>query len=347
MVHSRTVNITLDGNGHYLGNEKGCFVVKDRNREVVEKHPLFESEIGEVILKSGNCVSTGVLASMGFWNIDCMVITNRGRPVAMLRSFDDDSHVETRLYQYEAYKNTGKAIGIMKQIVKAKIEGQNQILRKYGLRNHAFLEDRIDEIECDNLILARRKLMHIEGKCSTHYFNQVFQLLPFRPENKKGYNAFDGVNNIFNLAYEVLAWKVHTALLKAKLEPFLGFLHTLKHGTPSLTCDFQELYRYLMDDFVIQYCQQLKRTDFVLKWENVSSNRKAKREYLSDSLTKELTLKLNEYFKMIVGVPRIMRGEKQELETLINEEALLFASFLRTERAIWIPRTAILTLHEL
>jgi hypothetical protein len=33
----------------------------------------FEKEIGEVILKSGNAVSTGALASLGFWDIDVMM----------------------------------------------------------------------------------------------------------------------------------------------------------------------------------------------------------------------------------------------------------------------------------
>jgi hypothetical protein len=36
-----------------------------------------------------------------------------------------------------------------------------------------------------------------------------------------------------------------------------------------------------------------------------------------------------------------MTGEKQELETLINEEALLFAKFLRNETNKWKPRIAI------
>jgi hypothetical protein len=43
-----------------------------------------------------------------------------------------------------------------------------------------------------------------------------------------------------------------------------------------------------------------------------------------------------------VEIPRIMRGEKQELETLMNEEALLFAKFLRNETKEWKPRIAIL-----
>ncbi len=31
--------------------------------------------------------------------------------------------------------------------------------------------------------------------------------------------------------------------------------------------------------------------------------------------------------------------KRQIIETLLNEEALLFASFLRNERKNWIPRT--------
>ena len=41
---------------------------------------------------------------------------------------------------------------------------------------------------------------------------------------------------------------------------------------------------------------------------------------------------LNEYFKSKVEIPRIRMGESQEIETLINEEGLLFAMFLRNER---------------
>jgi len=70
-------------------------------------------------LKSGNAVSTGALASMGFWGIDALIITQKGKPVAMLKSLDDDSHVKTRLCQYEALKD-GRAFEIAKQFVKSK-----------------------------------------------------------------------------------------------------------------------------------------------------------------------------------------------------------------------------------
>jgi len=38
---------------------------------------------------------------------------------------------------------------------------------------------------------------------------------------------------------------------------------------------------------------------------------------------------LNQYFESKAEVPRIRVGKRQTIETLINEEALLFAKFLR------------------
>ena len=72
-------------------------------------------------------ISTGALASLGFWDVDVTVMTQRGRPVAMMKSLDDDSHVKTRLCQYEAYNNEKRAY-IAKQIVLSKMKGQNIVL---------------------------------------------------------------------------------------------------------------------------------------------------------------------------------------------------------------------------
>ncbi len=38
-------------------------------------------------------------------------------------------------------------------------------------------------------------------------------------------------------------------------------------------------------------------------------------------------------------IPRIRMGEKQTIETFINEEALLLAKFLRNEQKTWVTRT--------
>jgi CRISPR/Cas system-associated endonuclease Cas1 len=115
-------------------------------------------------------------------------------------------------------------------------------------------------------------------------------------------------------------------------------MHSLQHGKPSLVCDLQELYRHLIDDFLVQYCRRLRKKDFTTKTESVSRKRKGKREYLNVSQTRHLMKHLNAFFEVIVGVPRIRIGGRQTLATLINEEALLFAKYLRNEKKNWIPR---------
>jgi len=339
----RAEKIVLDSFGSFVGMERGCFIVKDKHGKV-ERYPLFENEIGEVILKSGNMISTGALASMGFWGIDVLVLTQKGRPVAMLKSLEDDSHVETRLCQYEAYNN-GKGVQIAKQFVLSKIESQNRVLEKHNLKAHSKISrQKIERIQSESLKDIRRKLLTIEGNYAKQYFKQVFQLFPrkLKPKMRKTFKAYDGVNNTFNLAYEILSWKVHRALVKARLEPFLGFLHSVQYGKPSLVCDFMELYRYLIDDFLIQYCQKLKRKDFIVKSEVLSRKRQGKREYLNRAQTRDLMKRLHRFFECKVDVPRVRIGNRQTIETLISEEALLFAKFLRGERKTWNPRITIL-----
>jgi hypothetical protein len=70
----------------------------------------------------------------------------------------------------------------------------------------------------------------------------------------------------------------------------------------------------------------------------VYHSKKGKREYLNDIQTNNFVRGLNRYFENKVNPPRIRRGEQQEIETLINEEALLFAQYLRNEKQTWIPR---------
>ena len=66
-----------------------------------------------------------------------------------------------------------------------------------------------------------------------------------------------------------------------------------------------------------------------MKNESASHGKKGKREYLTDPQTKTLLDELNRFFESMVEVKRTRNGEHQTLETLINEEALLFAKYLR------------------
>jgi hypothetical protein len=96
-----------------------------------------------------------------------------------------------------------------------------------------------------------------------------------------------------------------------------------------------------VDDFVIQYCRKLNRKGFTVKSEDFSTKRKGKREYLNDSQTHDFVSALNQFFQSKIRMPRVRMGEQQEIETLINEEAMLLGMYLRSERKEWFPRIGI------
>jgi hypothetical protein len=47
---------------------------------------------------------------------------------------------------------------------------------------------------------------------------------------------------------------------------------------------------------------------------------------------------LESFFESKVEIPLIRHGKSQKIETLINEEVLLLAKYLRDEKKEWIPR---------
>jgi len=75
-------------------------------------------------------------------------------------------------------------------------------------------------------------------------------------------------------------------------------------------------------------------TDFIMHL------KMGKRIHLCEFETNDLAEGLNLLFDRVVEIPRIRHGSKQTLDTLINEEALLLAKFLRRERETWTPRIA-------
>jgi len=282
MQQSKILKISLSNYGDSLHRNSGCFEVKHRNGKI-ETYPHFRKEIGECVFHSGSYTSVDSLIDLALFNIDTYFLTRRNRVVAVLRSVEEDNRIETLVPQVNALTN-GKGIEIAKQLVISKIEGQNRVLIKYGLKffNMDEIKNDVKNIHFSDLKPYRRRLIQIEGKCSKIYFKQIFSLFPekIRPEYRETWKAYDGINNVFNFGYYVLKCRIYKALLKAHLEPFLGFLHTIKSGNPSLVSDFQEPYRYLIDDFLIERCKKYHKNDFVLVTDFMMKLRMGKKIHL-------------------------------------------------------------------
>ena len=79
-----------------------------------------------------------------------------------------------------------------------------------------------------------------------------------------------------------------------------------------------------------------------MKTEDLAQKKKGKRVYLNDAQTRDLRRQLDRFFESYIKVPRMRVGKKQIIETLINEEALLLAKFLRNEHNPWVPQVGVI-----
>ncbi len=192
MKGSKVLKIEVGEYGSFFGTKQGTLLVRDKNRKET-KYPLFEDEVGTVVLRTGSLASVGALATCGFFGINVLIMTKRGNPVGIMKSLDDDSHVETRIQQYKALEN-GKGRDIARSLIIAKAEGYDRVLSKHGLRPVGFVKDDVNAIQSEDMPTFRRKLMSYESKFSKRYFDQIFRLFDqeVRPDGRKTFLAYDG-----------------------------------------------------------------------------------------------------------------------------------------------------------
>jgi Asp-tRNA(Asn)/Glu-tRNA(Gln) amidotransferase C subunit len=99
----------------------------------------------------------------------------------------------------------------------------------------------------------------------------------------------------------------------------------------------------LIDDFLIERYKKLRKKDFVLVTDFMMHLKMGKKIHLKEYETDSLAEDLNAFFDCMVNVDRIKVGNRQTIDTLISEEALLFAKYLRNEEKKWIPRICAIT----
>jgi len=320
------MELILNDFGHYLGVKGQDFIIYE-NKEKVREIPFYK--VSQIVLGSGNCVSTNALFWASVYGIDVVVVGKTGRPLSMMLPLFTDKRVKTRLKQYEAYQNHKGSI-IAKAILKARVSSQISILEKYGL-NSEKLNVNLERIRVENKTIDEviTRLTLAEAKCTKQYFKQYFTLFPkcLKPKRREKYKAQSPLNNLLNLGYEILKGEVYKGVMNAHLDPYIGYLHSIQFAKPSLFCDIQELFRALIEDFLITYHQNLEPENF---------EQKEKRVFLKPNEKLKLILEVNHLFKKKVPYKRRNYSKTTTIRTIIKEEPIKLAQFLR-ENKIYEP----------
>jgi len=163
----------------------------------------------------------------------------------------------------------------------------------------------------------------------------MFPLFPkwIRPRKRIGRNAIESGNNLLNLSFEVLNWKIMKAILTSKLDPYFGYLHSIQHGKPSLRCDLVEPFRPYIIHFLINYSKTLNSKDFIKTY---IIRDKYPRYFLKHETAWNLIENLNkQLFESYIPMQRNRKhGIRMIFETFIDEYVSSVAKFINADRPI-------------
>lgn len=110
---------------------------------------------------------------------------------------------------------------------------------------------------------TRDAIMGIEGEGTRRYFSVLGLGFsgPISFESRKRRPPPDPANALLSLGYVLLANMMASMLEARGFDPYLGFLHVVRSGRPSLALDLMEELRHpLVDRFVLRLCNRRQLT---------------------------------------------------------------------------------------
>lgn len=331
------MKIIIKDFGFFLGTNEDSFKIQ-KNGETIKEFPFHDTN--EIVIGTRNSISIDALAWASLYNVDVVITLHNGKPLAVLHSIKHMTSVKTRLNQFRAYESA-KGLEIAKSVLIQKIKNENNLLKHYGLKSYEKnlkkpnLQD-IKNVHAERITQnVRTKLNAIEEHFSKFFYGQMFPLFPkwITPKKRIKRNAIESGNNLLNLSFEVLNWKVMKAILTSKLEPYLGFLHSIQHSKPSLVCDLVEPFRPYIIHFLINYSKTLTSKDFIKTY---LIKGKYPRYFLKHETAWNLIEILNkQLFESYIPMQRNRKhGKRMIFETFIDEYVSSVARFINTDRPI-------------
>lgn len=244
-------------------------------------------------------------------------------------------NVLLRTEQYRLADNEDFALHISKLFIGGKIQNYRNILRRYerdyGSNDDVFTAIQTLEIRKRDLQRVENlsQLRGIEGDAASVYFDVFPHLIlnqksdfPFKGRNRRP--PKDAVNAMLSFVYTLIANNVAAALETVGLDPYVGFLHTLRPGRTSLALDLmEELRAYLGDRLVLSLInrRQVNAKDFLFQGDESV--------IMTDSCRKILLSAWQARKKETILHPYL--NEKIPIGLLPYVQAMLLARFLRSE----------------
>lgn len=205
-------------------------------------------------------VTTPALARLMARDVDVVFLSSRMSYRGRLDS-GSSNQAQLRIAQLKAFEQPERALALARQVVLGKVAAQRNVLKRRlgpqaGAR-HAALRQAMAGIDGMRRAAERagdiEALRGFEGKAAVYYFAGLRQLIdPAWGFHRRAYHpAPDPFNAALSFGYALLQRDALAAVNLVGLDPYVGFMHTVHRGRPSLALDLMEEFRPAVVDVML------------------------------------------------------------------------------------------------
>ncbi len=202
----------------------------------LHKYAISLSEIDTIIITDFKCViTTRLLSRCCELGINVIFTKQNKMPVGALHSLEDNTRA-SKVYKNQINMTKEMRQYIWQQIIVVKLQNQVNVLKKHN-KSYDIVQRYSKEVGLGDL-------SNKEGQAARVYFKKLFGYYFTREDE-------DIINYSLNYAYQVVRSRIAQILLSKGLNPSLGFFHRNEYNYFNLSDDVIEVFRPLIDDFVI------------------------------------------------------------------------------------------------
>lgn len=260
--------------------EQGVTVSREGERLIVKKgtstfHTLHLFKLEQLLVCGNITLTPPALAALMEKGVDTVFMTQSGRYRGRLQPLYS-KNITLRCEQFRKMSDPGFCLDLARSIVSGKLMNmRTNLLRLNRSRSGLNLEDQILGLRrlADATADAKdlESVRGYEGRGAVLYFDgfaKGFRVEGVEFKKRIRRPPTDPVNALLSLSYTFLFNAVMAAVSLVGFDPYLGCLHSVEYGRPSLALDLMEEWRPVIADNLVTSVINLKAitpADFVIE----------------------------------------------------------------------------------
>lgn len=169
-------------------------------------------------------------------------------------------HVNTsrQRLQIKLTEDENFCIRIAKQIIKAKINNQTVLLRRYQRTSNSDVKNEMSMLKIlEGKVVSAESIHEIlgyEGNAARTYYkglNSLINVDDFKFKGRSRRPPKDAFNSMLSLGYAMIMNDIYGAIEGRGLNPYFGFIHQDKEKHPTLSSDLIEEWRAVIVDSLV------------------------------------------------------------------------------------------------